>query len=217
MLASIVSVSTGDDPQPWQEAGFTVDGTVEGWECALGDVRLRFDDDGPGLTRWTVFHPDEAPGPRSLDGLDTDVVDALPDVSATSHPNGTTGLDHVVVSTPDMDRTTAAFASIGVEPRRTRDTTSGDAPLRQRFFRMGTIVELVGPPEPLEPGGEPARSARFWGLALVSADLDATAAVLGDRLGEIKEAVQPGRRIATLRTRELGISVPVAFMTPHRR
>jgi hypothetical protein len=29
-----------------------------------------------------------------------------------------------------------------------------------------------------------------------------------------KDAVQPGRRIATLRTRELGLSVPIAFMTP---
>jgi hypothetical protein len=36
--------------------------------------------------------------------------------------------------------------------------------------------------------------------------------VLGDRLGEARDAVQEGRRIATLR-REAGLAVPLAFMT----
>jgi hypothetical protein len=47
----------------------------------------------------------------------------------------------------------------------------------------------------------------------VTSDLDALAARLGDKLGPIRDAVQPGRRIATLR-REAGSSVPIAFMTP---
>ena len=118
-----------------------------------------------------------------------------------------------MLASSDIERTTAALAAIGVEPRRTRDTTAGDAPLRQRFFRMGAIIELVGPPEP-DAGGGPAR---FWGLALVTDDMDATAAHLGDRISAPKDAVQPGRRIATVRTRDLGITVPVAFMTPHLR
>jgi hypothetical protein len=33
-------------------------------------------------------------------------------------------------------------------------------------------------------------------------------------LGHIKDAVQPGRRIATLRHRDVGMSVATAFMTP---
>jgi hypothetical protein len=44
-------------------------------------------------------------------------------------------------------------------------------------------------------------------------DLDATAAALGERLGAVKDAVQPGRRIATLR-RQAGAGVPLAFMSP---
>jgi hypothetical protein len=43
--------------------------------------------------------------------------------------------------------------------------------------------------------------------------LERTVAFLGDRVGEIRDAVQPGRRIATLR-RSAGLSVPVALMTP---
>jgi hypothetical protein len=44
------------------------------------------------------------------------------------------------------------------------------------------------------------------------ADLDATAALLGDLLGAPKVAVQPGRRIATVRA-DAGLGVPVAFMS----
>jgi hypothetical protein len=45
--------------------------------------------------------------------------------------------------------------------------------------------------------------------------LDRAAAALGERLGDARDAVQPGRRIATLR-RSAGFAVPVAFMTPGR-
>jgi hypothetical protein len=42
--------------------------------------------------------------------------------------------------------------------------------------------------------------------------MDATAAYLGDKLGERRPAVQEGRMIATLR-RDAGSTVPLAFMT----
>ncbi len=58
--------------------------------------------------------------------------------------------------------------------------------------------------------------ARLWGVTAVVEDLDALAARLGDRLGAPGDAVQPGRRIATLR-REAGLGVPLAFMTPRVR
>ncbi|MEA2424509.1 MAG: hypothetical protein QOH13_919, partial [Thermoleophilaceae bacterium] len=45
-----------------------------------------------------------------------------------------------------------------------------------------------------------------------TADMDVTAAALGDRLGSPRDAVQQGRTIATL-GREAGSSVPLAFMS----
>lgn len=213
MSARVTTLTVGDDPDAWRSAGFAVQDAV----CSIGSVRIHFDGADPGISAWTLFHPDEPAGRCSLDGLDTELVDSLPDLAghtATgSHPNTTSDLDHIVVSTPDIERTTAAFRSVGVEPRRTRDTTAGDAPLRQRFFRMGTIIEVIGPPEPAADAGP----ARFWGLALVVPDLEAAAAAIGPALGPRKDAVQPGRQIATLRTMDLGITVPIAFMTPHRR
>jgi hypothetical protein len=50
-------------------------------------------------------------------------------------------------------------------------------------------------------------------LDRTAAALERTAATLGDLLGEPRPAVQPGRRIATLR-REAGLGPAVAFMTP---
>ena len=57
------------------------------------------------------------------------------------------------------------------------------------------------------------RPAFFWGLALTAPDLEATVAGLGDRASEVRPAVQPGRRIATLR-RSAGLALPVALITP---
>ncbi|HEX6387954.1 MAG TPA: hypothetical protein VFZ89_00850, partial [Solirubrobacteraceae bacterium] len=79
---------------------------------------------------------------------------------------------------------------------------------RQGFFRHGEcIVEVVGPHD--ADGGR----AALWGLTITVADLDATAALLGAKLGAVKDAVQPGRRIATVRS-DAGAGVPLAFMSP---
>jgi hypothetical protein len=81
--------------------------------------------------------------------------------------------------------------------------------MQQAFFKLGEVIlELVGPKEPSGDG-----ALRFYGLAWTVRDLDATAAFLGDRLKPAKDAVQPGRRIATLAS-TAGSTVPHAFMSP---
>ena len=57
--------------------------------------------------------------------------------------------------------------------------------------------------------------ATWFGLAFDVDDLDLTATILGEGLGRVKPAVQSGRRIATLRSRSLGVSVATAFMDDH--
>ena len=94
--------------------------------------------------------------------------------------------------------------------RLTRHTDTYGAPFQQTFFRAGEVlVELIGPEEPSGDG-----PATFFGLAFTVTDLDAAADLLGDALGNAKDAVQPGRRIATLRHKLLGISVAIALMSP---
>ena len=120
------------------------------------------------------------------------------------HANGSTILDHLVVFTDDPERTTADYAKFGWEPRRVRDVGNGTT---QTFFKTGeVIIELVGPIPNV-------RGERPWGLAFTVSDLDACAVLLGEKLGRIKDAVQPGRRIATLRHEACGLTVPIAFMS----
>jgi hypothetical protein len=203
MGARLVALAVADEPVRWQEAGFAVDG---GGRCWLGDVTVSLaPGTGKGVRAWSV---EGITGP--VDGLPAlDLPPAEPADAAVLHPNGTTAIDHVVVTTPDLDRTVAALEDAGLEARRVREADTGGRPIRQVFFRLGQpVLEVVGPPQPSGDG-----PARFFGLALTVADLAATAGALGDRLGEAKDAVQPGRRIATLR-RSAGCTTAVAFMSP---
>ena len=182
--------------------GFTVDAAGN---CLIGDVRLVLEGGDQGLCAWSLDGIDSGGG---IDGLATHraagVNPAAPARPADRHPNGVVAIDHVVVTSPDPVRTINALQVVGLEPRRTRDHGA----MRQTFFRLGPVIlELVGPPAPDGDG-----PARFWGIAFTVADLDVTARFLGDHLGRVKNAVQPGRRIASLR-QEAGLALPVAFMS----
>ena len=112
-------------------------------------------------------------------------------------------IDHVVVMTPDLDRTLGALEAAGFDLRRVRE--AGE--MRQAFYRMGEpVLEVVGPTEPDGP-------ARFWGLVFVVEDIDRAAALLGPALGRVKDAVQPGQRIATVRE-SAALGLPVALISP---
>src|SRR5688572_8999820 len=112
MVAAVTGLTVGDAPDLWRELGFTLadDGT-----CTVGDVRIRFTADGRGLRAWSV-HGVHVDGDR-LDGLRTDIEAAPP--RGEPHPNGITEINHVVVWTPDHDRTIDALADAGFELRRT--------------------------------------------------------------------------------------------------
>jgi hypothetical protein len=183
-----------DPPEAWAALGFTVgDGVV-----ALGGVRIRLGGDGNGIAGWSLRGLGEG---ADLDGLPT-AVSGAPPPAAVEHPVGATAVDHIVALTPDIDRTVGKLRAAGLDYRSTRDAGNG---FRQAFFVLGPCL--------LELGGPADGDVRFWGLTLVVDDLDAAAERLGDRLGRVKDAVQPGRRIATIR-REAGLGVPVALMTP---
>ena len=99
----------------------------------------------------------------------------------------------------------------GLDFRRTRDAPT---PPRQ-VFRIGEVIlELVQAPEVTRIASEPDGPARLWGISFLVSDLERTASFLGDLLGTPRDAVQSGRRIATLR-RKAGLSPAIAFMSPH--
>lgn len=192
---SLHALHLGDDPAAWERLGFRAgdDGVV-----ALGGVELRCTGEGGGVRGWVLGGdgPDDA-----IDGIPTrrEPVAAAP---AAEHPNGATAIDHVVVLTGRRDRTVAALESAGGDLRRQAEPPA--VPARMAFVRLGAvIVEVVEARDPV----------RIWGLVAVVADVDALAAELGDAVGRVKDAVQPGRRIVTARPAP-GLETAVAFITP---
>jgi hypothetical protein len=203
----LVELLVAAAPAAWAAAGFAVSGDGR---CRIGTTDLVLAGGDGGMLAWTL--DGAIPADDGIDGLATTVGRATPELPAPDHPNRVVAIDHVVVATPDTARTFEALEAAGFELRRVRDAGTPDRPLRQGFLLLAeAIVEVVGPPE-VQAGTED-QPASFWGLTLVAADLDAAAAAMGGRLGPPRDAVQPGRRIATVR-REAGLGLPVALMTP---
>jgi len=233
---TIARLRIGDRPRDWTRLGFSVHGNL----CRVGTVGIELvgPEAGEGILGWALRDTSTA----ELDGLPTDLLDEPPQPPG-SHPNGAAAIDHVVVITPSLDRTAAALDDARVLLRRVREAGSPSAPMRQGFFRLGEVIlEVVSAaPVTVTPAGEsapadapatggtrqgseagglphpgPAEPARFWGMVFVVSELERCAEVLGRHLGAPRDAVQAGRRIATLK-RSAGLSLPVAFITPPPR
>jgi hypothetical protein len=198
--ARVEWLAIGGDPAVWRDSGLVVgaDGLVP---FLLTSLRI---EPGPsGVHGWAVSGIDDTI--TSIDGLPTRAVEPLVPAVA-DHPLGALGLDHVVVLTGSLERTCGAIAdATGAPLKRVREA----GPMRQGFHRVGGLVVEVVEREEYGEG-----DASFWGLVLDVVDLDAAVVLLGpDRIAEPKDAVQPGRRIATLRS-AAGLGIPIALMSP---
>jgi hypothetical protein len=198
----IEQISIGADPAAWARAGFAIEGNAS----RAGTVALHFEP-GEGIAGWRL----SSPAADEIDGLPQAARAGGRAPGGTRHPVGVTKIDHLVVLTPELDRTTGALEQVGVERRRVREVETDDGTLRQGFFRLGEVILEVVEHAGVEPG-----PARFWGITFAVRDLDAAAELLGDRLGSIRDAIQPGRRIATVR-REAELGLPVALITAEDR
>lgn len=188
MPAPVLSaIQVAADPSAWAVAGFSLVGQT----LDVGGVVIEFGEGEGGIVGWTLT--DAEP---TRDG-------------STAHANGVIEIDHVVMLTPQLERTIADVERDGIELKRLREGETGMGTYRQAFFRVGRpILEVVE-----ARSMEPHEPARFWGITFTTADIDAAAELLGERLGRVKDAVQPGRRIATVR-KEAGLGLPVALISP---
>jgi hypothetical protein len=207
MSARVEWLDVAGDREVWQSVGLVVgdDGVVPLMGTSLRIVPPATDAE-VGIVGWALSGVDEGLDGTDIDGLPTRVVDPAGPVFG-HHAIGASGLDHVVVLTPDLERTTGAVeAATGCELKRIREVGE----MRQGFHRIGRgglIVEVVSRPD------VPDGPARFWGLVLNVDDLDAACVRIGDgRVSPPKDAVQPGRRIATISS-DVGLGLPVALMT----
>ena len=221
MSVWLASVLAHGSSESWSACGFAVD--ADG-RIALANGAIEFVDPpaavgtggaatGPtglaGLAGLAIeVDPDAGiDPPAAIDGVRLDRGTVVPGVE---HPNGAFELDHVVFRTPSLELASEEItAATGLALKRIRETET----VRQGFHRFpaqggvrGCIVEIVEDPR--------AIGSSLWGLVINVADLDTVAEQLGpDLIGEAKDAVQPGRRIATIR-KYAGLGVPVALLTP---
>lgn len=210
-MSAVEWVVVGGAVAPWRRLGLVVAdpdpdrGDDEAtWRIPLfgTGIELTGDDTTAGLTGWVWSGIDDQV--TDLDGVPTRVERAGPPLYA-SHPLGAARIDHVVVSTDSLARTCGIIADrMGSPLKRVRETGE----MRQGFHRVGgLIIEVV------ERLGQAEGPATLWGLALSVDDLDAACSQLGDDVvGAPRDAVQSGRRIATVRP-EAGLGVPLALMS----
>jgi hypothetical protein len=118
-------------------------------------------------------------------------------------PAGGWGLDHVVVLVPDLAAAVERLAAIGAPPRLTMEVRGRPT----AFCRVGPLLEVIE---------SPVRAAAIYGVALVT-DEPLEVVVLrwraaGRDVTDPRPALQPGRRIFTVRALEAGLAV----MSPDR-
>jgi hypothetical protein len=203
--ARIGELVIGGSRANWAQVGinFSQDGVF-----AIGELVLRLNESLlPGLHSWALSNINSTIS--SIDGIPTTevlVATRPAQIESREFVLQPLGIDHVVVNTPDLERTSRALhEATGAELKRIRDAGNG---MRQGFHRLGdVIVEIVSTP------AMPTGTASLWGFVVNVADVNDVAAYLGpDVLSPPKPAVQKNRLIATFRG-AVGLGVPVALMS----
>ena len=110
---------------------------------------------------------------------------------------------------PEFKQGRSALTHAGVVVSPGKVFGSADKKLLRSTPMMGDFeLELIGPEKE-----DSSRRWDLWGLVIAVEDIDVTADLLGDLLGRVKPAIQPGRRIATV-SKSAGLGVAIAFLGP---
>lgn len=212
--ARVAELRLGCPVEPWSRLGFAVSESSSGPSVHVAGLGFRFVNDATSgtesaVTGWTLAGTSH--GADDVDGIATLWVDSSPRPPKSENRIHVSSIDHIVIMTGSLDRTSESIDRVLRAPRkRVRDAGGG---VRQGFHRAGDIIlEVVE-----RPDLDSNTPASLWGVVFVVDDLDSTVAWLGpDAVSAPRDAVQPGRRIASIR-REVGLGLPVALMTPHVR
>ena len=160
-----------------------IDWTIFGWPEAprLGEVALATGDPKWG---WN-------PAPPAFE------VHAMDDHPATDVPGFV--IDHVVLLVPDLDVAIDRFDRIGLSPRLKMQVGGRPAV----FFRAGRpVIEVIE---------SPVRQASIYGIAVAAEEsLESLALKWKSRglsVGDIRDAIQAGRRIMTIHDLDAGLAV----------
>lgn len=150
-------------------------------------------------TRTTCLITGEEPGWAWDHGMPSFAVPGI-DASSGAAVEGW-DLDHVVLLVPDLGDAIATMTDAGLSPRLQIEVKGRPS----AFFRVGPVLEVIE---------SPVRAAALFGIALVT-DEPLEVVVLrwrsqGHEVSDPRPAIQPGRRIFTVR----GVDTGLAVMSP---
>lgn len=128
-------------------------------------------------------------------------------------PAAVSGLDHVVIRTPDPERATALYgARLALDMRLDRSNEAWGA--RLLFFRCGDLIVEVAHDLNAGVGAGPDR---LWGLSWRVPDAQAARARLaaaGLDVSEVRAGRKPGTRVLTLRDGSCGVPTLLLEKSP---
>ncbi len=119
-------------------------------------------------------------------------------------PNIVSGLDHVVINSPNPDRAAALYgARLGL--RLALDRSNPDWDMRLMFFRVGGMTVEIAHKISIGVGNQPDK---LWGLSWKAPDIEAAHARLVSQnftVSSIRAGRRLGTRVFTVRDNTLGI------------
>ena len=190
----------------WEKIGFAPrEGAFQ-----LGEVTCGVGADGPS---WAFDQGGDMPD--ALCGIATaESAARQAEGDPSEQPNGAFKIDHVVVVSEAPSQTKAALERFGLIGKGARSFGSGDAERSQCFFWSGELlIELVGP---AAEKADASPLARIWGVTFVVDDFAPLLALAEGLVAGPRDAIQPGRQIATVAT-QLELGVELAFMSPYAK
>ena len=195
-----VQLFIGGAPSPWGLAGLSPQGSPLGSLASTSNATLVWpSEELPSGALEIAF--DGVQSGADLDGIECAEFISTPDGLDSSDSL----IDHVVVMTNNLERTCEAVTEVtGCPLKRVREVGE----IRQGFHRVGeggVILEVV-------ERADVSRTS-LWGLVIATPSFDDLVQAAGDLVSEPKDAVQPGRRISTVKAKA-GLGIPVALMTP---
>ena len=128
----------------------------------------------------------------------------------TPEEGAVTALDHLVINTPNPERTVATYgARLGL--RFALDRTAEQWNTRFLFFRLGDLtLEII---HRLDQASDSGGDDRLWGITWAVDDLEAAHQrlnALGRDISDIRTGRKPGSRVFTVRDGTL--NVPTLFI-----
>lgn len=125
-------------------------------------------------------------------------------------PGDVTGLDHIVIRTPDTERAAALYgARLGLDMRLDRQVMGRQL----MFFRCGdAIVEIIH-------DDSLVGRDKLWGLSWRVANADVTRerlAKAGLAVSEVRTGMKPGTRVFTVRDKTCGVPTLMVEPSPRR-